>query len=187
MKNIEFINSIVRTRTFNFRLKRLCIRQDGFLGNPSDGEKDLVYDEVNNQIKQGDYYWLEVAQVTASSTSPYAITSLTPKTVFHAADYNDINNIPHIVETYNNGTSWYRVYSDGWCEQGGITGTGVVSINLLVNFIDLNYIVLANVLSDDTQQAYSNQVNIKTKTTNSFIFAAASTRIRQWRACGYIS
>lgn len=24
-----------------------------------------------------------------------------------------------VVETYNSGTSWYRVYSDGWCEQGG--------------------------------------------------------------------
>ena len=24
-----------------------------------------------------------------------------------------------VVETYKNGTSWYRVWSDGWCEQGG--------------------------------------------------------------------
>ncbi len=26
----------------------------------------------------------------------------------------------HIVNAYVNGTSWYRVYSDGYCEQGGI-------------------------------------------------------------------
>ena len=28
---------------------------------------------------------------------------------------------PHIVETYTNGASWYKVYSDGWCEQGSNT------------------------------------------------------------------
>lgn len=26
-----------------------------------------------------------------------------------------------VVESYNNGYSWYRLYSDGWCEQGGRT------------------------------------------------------------------
>lgn len=26
---------------------------------------------------------------------------------------------PVVVETYQNDTSWYRVWSDGWCEQGG--------------------------------------------------------------------
>lgn len=33
----------------------------------------------------------------------------------------DLSNCtkPYIVETYNNGTDWYRIYSDGWCEQGG--------------------------------------------------------------------
>lgn len=29
------------------------------------------------------------------------------------------NPISYVVEKYINGTSWYRVYSDGWCEQGG--------------------------------------------------------------------
>jgi len=24
-----------------------------------------------------------------------------------------------LIDSYVNGTSWYRVYSDGWCEQGG--------------------------------------------------------------------
>ena len=27
----------------------------------------------------------------------------------------------HLVETYVNGTSWYRIWSDGFCEQGGQT------------------------------------------------------------------
>lgn len=184
LKSVEFLTDrvLLSTNTYSY---------NGFLAinsNNFDASSYTNYNEKDN------YYYNDSEAVinrcicgTFEKGTGGIVTSFIPKTVFHAADYNDINNIPHIVETYNNGTSWYRVYSDGWCEQGGITGTGVVSINLLVNFIDLNYIVLANVLSDDTQQAYSNQVNIKTKTTNSFIFAAASTRIRQWRACGYIS
>ena len=36
----------------------------------------------------------------------------------------DLSNVPTskgiLTETYVNGTSWYRVYSDGWCEQGGL-------------------------------------------------------------------
>ena len=41
----------------------------------------------------------------------------------------------HITETYLNGTSWYRVWSDGWCEQGSSNtfGTGVNNIALLKN------------------------------------------------------
>ena len=34
----------------------------------------------------------------------------------------DLSNCtrPYVIETYHNSdTSWYRVYSDGWCEQGG--------------------------------------------------------------------
>lgn len=33
----------------------------------------------------------------------------------------------YITETYQNGTSWYRVYSDGWCEQGGNVAVGSVN------------------------------------------------------------
>ena len=48
---------------------------------------------------------------------------------------------PHVVETYVNGTSWYRVYSDGWCEQGGYVGTGPAptTVTLLKQMADTNY------------------------------------------------
>ena len=31
------------------------------------------------------------------------------------------NSTAEVIESYSNGTSWYRIYSDGWCEQGGQT------------------------------------------------------------------
>ena len=47
---------------------------------------------------------------------------------------------PYITETYRDGFSWYRVYSDGWCEQGGYhssTSTGWENISLLKAMIRL--------------------------------------------------
>lgn len=49
---------------------------------------------------------------------------------------------PHIVETYVNGTSWYRVYSDGWCEQGGqvsLNDATSTAVTFLKPFLNTNY------------------------------------------------
>lgn len=56
----------------------------------------------------------------------------------------DLSNstVPHIVETYVNGTSWYRIYSDGWVEQGGSVSTnGDTTITFMVEMADTNYFV----------------------------------------------
>ena len=58
-----------------------------------------------------------------------------------SGSYNDLSNKPsipstpqgYITQTWRSGNNWYRVYSDGWIEQGGvITGhnvSGDYSIN----------------------------------------------------------
>lgn len=44
----------------------------------------------------------------------------------------DFSNVPtsraFLVESYSNNSSWYRVYSDGWCEQGGFISKESVSL-----------------------------------------------------------
>jgi hypothetical protein len=45
------------------------------------------------------------------------LTNTSPSSSF--ASTLDTAGIRTIVETYSNDWSWYRVYSDGWCEQGG--------------------------------------------------------------------
>ena len=50
-----------------------------------------------------------------------------------------------VIETYQNGTDWYRIYSDGWCEQGGKTGifaTSLQTFTLLKQYKDTNYSVV---------------------------------------------
>ena len=63
----------------------------------------------------------------------------------------DMNNvadgIDFVVESYNNGTEWYKLYKSGWVEQGGLKlGTGAASYNtvtLLKQMADNNYTITA--------------------------------------------
>lgn len=50
-------------------------------------------------------------------------------------------NIDFVVERFNDGVNWYRIYKNGWCEQGGrMNGTDVgTTLNLLKPYKDLNY------------------------------------------------
>lgn len=66
---------------------------------------------------------------------------------------------PHIVETYQNGTSWYRVYSDGWCEQGGFFGGQSSAQNKVCTFLkpfkDTNYKAHTTVYTTKTKDGYA--------------------------------
>lgn len=72
-----------------------------------------------------------------------------------------------VVETYKNGTSWYRIWSDGWCEQGGqatgITGGNKKYVNLIKTMADRSYSVISSIVStndtfvgdDGTESTYN--------------------------------
>ena len=55
---------------------------------------------------------------------------------------------PVIIQTYSNGTSWYRIWSDGWCEQGDKTSIGylgkTVTVTLLKTYQSVNFGITAN-------------------------------------------
>lgn len=55
-----------------------------------------------------------------------------------------------IVENYVNGSSWYRIYSDGWCEQGGVmTDTGSnKQVTFLKEYINTDYSVVTTIYSN---------------------------------------
>lgn len=92
--------------------------------------------------------------------------------------------------------TWYRLYSDGWLEQGGITGKvadyGTATITLPLQFLDTHYIVTySNWRTGTTDDGNFNSaaiLNISTKTTTKFeIYSRGNTdggRIFTWYACG---
>ena len=104
------------------------------------------------------------------------------------------NAIPAvIVENYVNGTSWYRVYSDGWCEQGDsyASTTSNSSIALLKNYVDTNYSVfIMRCTTSSSSTTTGGDWWTRTKTTSSFTpytNQLSSPPYRCcWYTCGYI-
>lgn len=97
-----------------------------------------------------------------------------------------------VVETWHSGTEWYRVWSDGWIEQGGISanssGAGAHATVIFAKpYSDVNYIIVAfpNIGS------VSGSVGIGTAnkaTTGCDIYYDGSSgdpTSVQWYACGY--
>ena len=97
-----------------------------------------LYSTADTGATWQQYLGIKLFDITESDTK---ITSLTSKQPFRAVDYNDYVNTPHITETYVNGTSWYRVWSDGWIEQGGETTTNGTTVKFLKAFSNANYTI----------------------------------------------
>lgn len=102
---------------------------------------------INNSGVNGSFGQTPCIVISVDSNS--VITGITSATSFQAVDYSLYQNTPHIIETYHNGTSWYRVWSDGFCEQGGqftpeTSGDTTSSVTFLKEFKDTNYQLLGS-------------------------------------------
>lgn len=67
----------------------------------------------------------------------------------------------YITQTYINGTSWYRIYSDGWCEQGGRVNSvaydsAIKNVTFLKPMKNINYYATAVPLTDGTNDGFWN-------------------------------
>lgn len=88
-----------------------------------------------------------------------------------------------VVETYRNGTEWYRVWSDGWIEQGGYfekkRDTALI-ITFLKPYADENY-----TLTDMLARYDGSMPKLATKTTTAFSMGTNSWDYDMyWRAEG---
>lgn len=100
-----------------------------------------------------------------------------------------------VVETFQSGKSWYRVWSDGWCEQGGVTSTyntSIETISLLKTMKDTNYLIMFSeyLNSSDTGGGSASPIlsNYPTDvTTTSFIISKSSGYYIGWKVEGYIA
>ena len=73
-------------------------------------------------------------------------------------------DVDYVIETYTSGTSWYRIYKSGWCEQGGQTniasGSGNYSLAFLQDFADTNYNFLCQPEITDTSTTYADRLGV---------------------------
>lgn len=107
-----------------------------------------------------------------------------------------------VVENYVNGNSWYRIYSDGWCEQGGMTNAVSISkqggnsqtVTFLKTFRDTNYsaTVTGHATSSDAGRCagcVQNSLSTKSMKCGLYNFNTSSSQnIRAvWSARGYLA
>ena len=99
----------------------------------------------------------------------------------------------HIIETYVNGTSWYRIWSDGWCEQGGYEPAANAvkkTITFLKPYKTTPNISGAQVSNSSSTIAGNSIAIINTSasiTTTGFTMQISSSVGKFWEAKGYLA
>ena len=142
------------------------------------------------------------AAATAAAPSPSSSTPAArsaagaagSSTAYARADHSHPNNWGSttvaatspavVVETWHSGTEWYRVWSDGWIEQGGENSSGK-TVTFQKAFSNTNYTVATSYYGAGTGYGRSD-LNINAKTTTGIAWTLdPNTATRQWYACGY--
>lgn len=91
----------------------------------------------------------------------------------------------------SDGTSWYRKWSDGWIEQGGITqsarGATSRTIKLCTTFSSSNYFVVVQSYTGGSYDSKHNNFHVEEKSLSSFstVASCAEDVACLWYACGY--
>lgn len=107
----------------------------------------------------------------------------------------DGKKMVYVCETWNNGTSWYRVWSDGWIEQGGIEAARLFSgarhtLTLPKAYKNASYIITGIGVKKSNVWGYAS-IEERSVTNNSFEYAGMGSSTQdgivefRWYTCGY--
>ena len=207
LKNIELTTTEIKLRNdaTNATYKKFVLYQNKNLGlgngiisckSYADRNTSVSYQLVEdiNQTYVVNRTYIEplcvIADITCDGTK---VTGLTPKNTFRAVDYNDAvtKNTPHITETYVNGTSWYRVWSDGWIEQGGLVvinktnSSFTGSVEFIKKFTNANYTITHSAEGTGLFVVTINDLTTSGFTVHQTGYSSNTAENARWYACGY--
>lgn len=107
-----------------------------------------------------------------------------------------IERMRYLVESGSDGDKWYRIYNDGWCEQGGVYDNGsssnafTATINFLKEFDDTNYVANATPRTTNEHPASASLYDKQTDSMSLFVNrnydSGANVRYVSWKAEGYV-
>ena len=165
---------------------------------------EINCDTTNNNnwsIACGDQTFINTANIDTTymkwdSTSK----KLTVNTAAIANTLKQQDKSFHVIKTYVKGTSGYRIWSDGYCEQWGVANypqipanTGKsTTITFLKKFANANYCVSHNIITDGgvTQSLRNNWTNLKVEVLQFGWYSTDSTSAGGtfcWKASGYLA
>lgn len=135
--------------------KEIILKQSSVIGTNDWGDNSLVFVDRNNQR----YGYIQprydngVNSLSIFVALPTDPTQVKGISVFSDGRFFvDGKQIKEtVIESVRNGTNWYRVWSDGWIEQGGyvgsIAGAGATRINFFRAFQTTDYNISAGVVA----------------------------------------
>lgn len=178
----------------------------------ADGSYTLCINRYGTVSVMGGIYTQPTAPTTPSVNDIWVNTSVEPlNTYYYTGSWVAFNDVPiaeitvasgsitasrslrfnngykkTVVETYSNGDNWYRVYSDGWCEQGGtVSGDTTLKVTLLKTMASTYYFVS---ITPNPAGWDPTETCIWGRTTTSFYLGLEQgTNGALWKAEGYIS
>jgi len=134
------------------------------------------------------YLYFYVGQFSQTATEQTA--GLNAELFNGKVDLNGNNAaFPRVIENYRNGQSWYRVWSDGFCEQGGyVDRSGTTqTVSFYKVYSDANATVCITpyhtTASTDGRPPLINAVSTTGFTLNIYTSYTGA----YWMACGYIT
>lgn len=146
-----------------FHYESIRIQDGNFYFCPNIGNGTLYY-KVSNAVQN--LQLLDVAEMTTALA-------------------NKQDKCIHIIDTYVNGTSGYRIWSDGYCEQWGRVNISGTDANNTVNFVktfkDTNYVVVEASFGNTDRKL----TLVSLHTSNMVIKGWDNLSI--WKACGYLA
>lgn len=173
------------------------------VGVTTDPDNSGLIAQTSNISASIDGYWYIVVATSAKTDIQVDIDNITTD-LYNKADRDLSNTNPSlsfatilnnaeirtVVETWQSedGYSWYRKWSDGWIEQGGIivsTGSSSTkSVTFPVPFSDTNFFAIGTMINENTYSGYTS------KSTTSIAFFTASSGGNKsanvnWYSCGY--
>ena len=135
------------------------------VGLAADTQKTGIITDLSNQVN---VLWCVKAYGTVTNVGSTDVADISTGLTQAETRISALENHgagATVIESYRNGTEWYRVWSDGWLEQGGMTKMSCdVVHNLLKPFADTNYGVFLQKENADTHYVFS----VSTRTVSSF-------------------
>ena len=136
------------------------------------------------QTTSDTHTYTETSQVAAASLTS-RLSSLENKHNTLQGQHDALQALPHITETYVNGTSWYRIYSDKWLEQGGYCSSSTQTVKYLKSFKNTNYTLVGGLIQGTPSTTYEH-LNMGSQTVNGFTYTSYDGYSLKWFACGNI-
>ena len=106
-------------------------------------------------------------------------------------DKNNLTECAVVVRTSDRSIapSWYRIWSDGWCEQGGrLASATSQTVELLIEMSDINYCLTFGPYATTTTdtEGWDMIPGSSDYTTTSFRVTSVSSRNDNWKVEGYM-